>query len=139
MTEVLDREQDWTLLDHDGPQDWTFTCDYVYRDGQLFAAVEHDGTVHHFHLDHLGTPRLITDQNDNRVALYSYYPLFGQEATDPEQMVVNARRSSLDLEVSWPSRWLSARPSSATQTDAAKRSSVSRASGCWQRAVRRRS
>jgi RHS repeat-associated protein len=63
---------------------WSFTRDYIYRNGQLLAAVEADGTIHHFHLDHLGTPRLITDQAGNRVALHSYYP-FGQEATDPEQ------------------------------------------------------
>jgi RHS protein len=51
---------------------------------QLLAAVEADSPIHHFHLDHLGTPRLITDQAGNRVAFHSYYP-FGQEVTDPEQ------------------------------------------------------
>ncbi len=48
------------------------------------ATNESDTADHHFHLDHLGTPRLITDQAGNRVAFHGYYP-FGQEATDPEQ------------------------------------------------------
>ena len=42
------------------PGPWQWLEDYVYRDGQLFAAVDSTGT-HHFHLDHLGSPRLITN------------------------------------------------------------------------------
>ena len=38
----------------------------------------------HLHLDHLGTPRQITDETGSAVALHSYYP-FGSEATDPSQ------------------------------------------------------
>ncbi len=47
------------------------------------------GAIHHFHLDHLGTPRLITDQNHTQVAYHAYFP-FGEEATpfnqDTERM-----------------------------------------------------
>ncbi|NJL30026.1 MAG: hypothetical protein HC897_20095, partial [Thermoanaerobaculia bacterium] len=39
---------------------------------------------YHFHPDHLGTPRQITNASGVQVALHSYYP-FGQEATDPAQ------------------------------------------------------
>ena len=43
----------------------------------------------HFHLDHLGTPRLITRAGGERVAYHVYYP-FGEEATafnlDSERM-----------------------------------------------------
>ena len=67
---------------------WEWQRDYVYRDGQLLAAVEPkaDGgeARTHLHLDHLGTPRQITDETGSAVALHSYYP-FGGEATDPSQ------------------------------------------------------
>ncbi len=58
---------------------WTTLEDYVYRDGQLFAAVDSTGT-HHFHLDHLGSPRLITNSAGVQLAYHVYYP-FGEEAT----------------------------------------------------------
>lgn len=60
---------------------WSVTRDYVYRDDQLLAAATPSG-VHHFHLDHLGTPRLITNALGRRVAYHAYYP-YGQEATSP--------------------------------------------------------
>lgn len=68
-------------------QSWAWQADYVYRDDDLLAAVEDDGGVAsriHFHLDHLGTPRQITDEDAQEVALHSYYP-FGEEATDSGQ------------------------------------------------------
>jgi RHS repeat-associated protein len=51
--------------------------DYVWRDGLLLATVSPSGTLH-YHLDHLGTPRLITDSNGVKVAEHAYYP-FGAE------------------------------------------------------------
>jgi RHS repeat-associated protein len=67
---------------------WNWERDYVYRDGQLLASVEPnteggEDTVH-FHLDHLGSPRQITDELGVQAAFHSYYP-FGGEATDPSQ------------------------------------------------------
>lgn len=58
----------WTLRDLDGKvlreydahTSWTTFKDYVYRDGQLLASSHTNGSVQHFHLDHLGTPRLVT-------------------------------------------------------------------------------
>jgi hypothetical protein len=38
---------------------WAVNSDYIYRDGSLLAAETRQG-ARHFHLDHLGTPRLIT-------------------------------------------------------------------------------
>ena len=60
---------------------WSVTRDYVYREGQLIGAATPSG-IHHFHLDHLGTPRLITNALGRRVAYHAYYP-YGQEATSP--------------------------------------------------------
>jgi len=38
----------------------------------------------HYHVDHLGTPRLLTDVNGAAVAFHAYFP-YGEEATDPAQ------------------------------------------------------
>ncbi|MCP3994678.1 MAG: hypothetical protein GY722_06400 [bacterium] len=69
-------------------QPWDWVRDYVYRDGLLLASVEPDGgggeTTSHFHLDHLGSPRQITDGSAVETAFHTYYP-FGGEATDPGQ------------------------------------------------------
>jgi RHS repeat-associated protein len=67
---------------------WSVGTDYIYRDGLLLAAETQTGQ-RHFHLDHLGTPRLITRAGGERVAYHVYYP-FGEEATafnqDTERM-----------------------------------------------------
>ena len=52
--------------------------DYVYR-GQNLLAVDTNAIRLHFHLDHLGTPRLITDDAGGRRALHTYWP-YGLEA-----------------------------------------------------------
>ena len=79
----------WTIRDLDGKVlreyfndgTWTVESDYLYRDAQLLAAETRYGR-RHFHLDHLGTPRLITNQVGYPVAYQVYYP-FGEEATSP--------------------------------------------------------
>lgn len=55
--------------------------DYVYRDGMMLA--EYDPatqTSEHFTLDHLGTPRVITDGGGYKIAYHTYQP-FGEELT----------------------------------------------------------
>ncbi|MCP4545324.1 MAG: hypothetical protein GY835_02520, partial [bacterium] len=87
----------WTLRDLSGKvlreytatgYVWSVAEDYIYRRGMLLAAEASSGQ-RHFHLDHLGTPRLITDATGQQVAYHVYYP-FGEEATafdqDPERM-----------------------------------------------------
>jgi len=56
---------------------WSWGKDVVYRQGQLLAAIDSTGT-RHFTLDHLGSPRLITDGSRN-VAEYHAYWGYGQE------------------------------------------------------------
>jgi RHS repeat-associated protein len=56
---------------------WQWVKDYVWRDGLLLATTTPAGTLH-YHLDHLGTPRLVTDNNGVKVAEHAYYP-FGAE------------------------------------------------------------
>jgi RHS repeat-associated protein len=67
---------------------WSVGTDYIYRDGLLLAAETQTGQ-RHFHLDHLGTPRLITRASGYPAGYHVYYP-FGEEATafnqDSERM-----------------------------------------------------
>ena len=57
---------------------WSVERDYVYRDGLLLAALKSTGAVEHYTLDHLGTPRLITDATGHKLGLHAYWP-FGEE------------------------------------------------------------
>ncbi|MFL6192609.1 MAG: RHS repeat-associated core domain-containing protein, partial [Thermoanaerobaculia bacterium] len=76
------------LRDYQDNGRWTLSTDYLYRDGLLLAAETQTGQ-RHFHLDHLGTPRLITRGSGYQTAYHVYYP-FGEEATaiaqDAERM-----------------------------------------------------
>jgi RHS repeat-associated protein len=62
-----------------GNEIWSVERDYMYRGNQLLAAETPQGR-RHFHPDHLGTPRLITNATGQQVAFHTYYP-FGEEAT----------------------------------------------------------
>jgi RHS repeat-associated protein len=65
---------------------WSVSRDYVYR-GALLAAIT-PTTVENFSLDHLGSPRLVSDLVGNEIARHTYLP-FGQElglSTDGEPM-----------------------------------------------------
>jgi RHS repeat-associated protein len=78
----------WTLRDLGGKVlrdylnnngTWGLQTDYFYRDGLLLASETRTGQ-YHYHLDHLGTPRLITTISGTQAAYHAYYP-FGEEAT----------------------------------------------------------
>lgn len=58
---------------------WTWRQDYVHRPGALVAGINAHGT-YHFHVDHLGTPRSITDRYAGASGTHHYYP-FGEEST----------------------------------------------------------
>jgi len=73
----------WEETGGGGSGSWRWDQDYVYRDGLLLASESTEGT-RHYHLDHLGTPRVLTDGNGAEVARHTYFP-FGEEATDPSQ------------------------------------------------------
>jgi RHS repeat-associated protein len=59
---------------------WTWLEDYVYRDGLLVGAerVPEEGGRRHFHLDHLGSPRLISGALGLEAAHHDFAP-FGIE------------------------------------------------------------
>ncbi len=62
-----------------GSANWTWTRDYVWRDSLLLASRQRDAhtssiTTYHYHLDHLGTPRQVTDDAKTIVGRHSYHP-----------------------------------------------------------------
>jgi RHS repeat-associated protein len=61
---------------------WSCTKDYVYRGGVLLASITDPGVAEqrtHVHVDHLNTPRLLTDDDGRKVSVHTYWP-FGIEA-----------------------------------------------------------
>jgi RHS repeat-associated protein len=64
---------------------WLWVEDYIYRDGQLLAAerVPEEGGRRHFHLDHLGSPRLVTGRDSKEMSEHDYEP-FGLESNYQE-------------------------------------------------------
>ena len=62
---------------------WSWTKDYLHR-GPLLLATEEPGATHHLHLDHLGTPRLITRGNGSELSRHTYFP-YGAEITSTTQ------------------------------------------------------
>jgi len=86
---------EWTLRDpngqvlrrftEDGAGTLAWREDYIYRNGQMLASeVDTADKTLHFHLDHLGTPRLITGNGGTKISEHQYYP-FGLETTSPFQ------------------------------------------------------
>jgi RHS repeat-associated protein len=60
---------------------WQWVRDYVYRDDKLVASRHPAGgfvETYHYHLDHLGTPRRITNALDATVGFHDYHA-FGPE------------------------------------------------------------
>lgn len=71
--------------DGKGTDKWQWAKDYVWREGVL-VATRHvpPGTstavTYHYHVDHLGTPRRITD-DDDRIVGFHDYAAFGPETS----------------------------------------------------------
>ena len=68
---------------------WSVEADSIYRNGLLLATETPQGT-RHLHLDHLGTPRLISDTFGHQNAYHVYYP-YGEEATAFNQDTVREK------------------------------------------------
>jgi len=68
-------------VEHVGTAVWSEGRDYVYRNGMLLASFESpDAAVaeRHYHVDHLGTPRLITNAQRGALAIEGYLPFGGR-------------------------------------------------------------
>jgi RHS repeat-associated protein len=75
--------REYQLVGGNAVGNWTWTKDYIYRGNQLLASESPSGRLH-YTLDHLGSPRLITNNSAQRVAFHQYFP-FGEEATSSFQ------------------------------------------------------
>ncbi|HEY0144113.1 MAG TPA: RHS repeat-associated core domain-containing protein [Thermoanaerobaculia bacterium] len=60
-----------------GFETFSFAKDYLYRGGVVLASVTPSGSFH-FHLDHLGNTRLITNASGVEVSRHKFFP-FGEE------------------------------------------------------------
>jgi RHS repeat-associated protein len=80
---------------------WSVAEDYIYRDGLLLAAETPAGT-RHFHLDHLGTPRLVSNNLGQQAAYHVYYP-FGEEATAFNQDTIREKFTGHERDLGNPS------------------------------------
>ncbi len=75
--------------------------DNIYRgSGPLLAAATPAGD-RHYHVDHLGTPRQITDATGAQVAFHTYYP-YGEEATSPTQDTVRFKFTGHERDLADP-------------------------------------
>jgi RHS repeat-associated protein len=67
-----------------GTASLTWQRDYIWRGALMLASESRrsysDPTQvsEHFHLDHLGTPRLVTDDNGSKLGIHTYYPFGGE-------------------------------------------------------------
>ena len=94
---IATREVDWTirgpgnqvlssfnLVGEDQSGNWSREMDYIWMGRRLLGTEEDPGgpssTIQHYHTDHLGTIRLITDSAGNKVSEHEYLP-YGQELT----------------------------------------------------------
>lgn len=68
-----------------GPRTWVASKDYLYSN-RLVASYSYEANEwRHYHPDHLGSPRLITDENGNKVAEHTYLP-YGEELIFPDSV-----------------------------------------------------
>jgi len=83
---------DKVLREYQAHVSWATFKDYVYRGSTLLAEADSaalGSAVRHFHTDHLGSVRAVTNATGQRIAYHLYYP-YGQELTafnqDTERM-----------------------------------------------------
>jgi RHS repeat-associated protein len=66
-----------------GSETWDSYEDYVQGAGKLIASTT-SGSTNHYHADHLGSTRVVTNQTRGAAARHDYFP-FGEEATNLAQ------------------------------------------------------
>ena len=70
-----------------GTGTFAWTKDYIWRDERLLASIQPQGvakTTFHYHLDHQGSPRRVTDSSDNVAGFHDFHP-FGPEALGKDE------------------------------------------------------
>lgn len=62
---------------------WVWKKDMIHRSGAILGSASYAGS-YHYTVDHLGTPRYISNASRAQVGRHAYYP-FGQESTSDTQ------------------------------------------------------
>jgi RHS repeat-associated protein len=68
---------------------WMWQKDHIWRDGILLATLTASGSQH-VHLDHIGTPRLVTNDAGETIGIHSYYPFGAELALAPTETPLEA-------------------------------------------------
>jgi RHS repeat-associated protein len=94
-----------------GTASWTWTRDNVWRDSLLLASRQRDPhtsaiTTYHYHLDHLGTPRQVTDDAKMIVGRHSYHPFGptvpgGVNEPNPSNLNYTGHERDADIELDY--------------------------------------
>ena len=72
--------REYTIYGVDAVNSWEWTKDYIYREDKLLSSETPSGRFD-YHVDHLGTPRIITGSNGNQTSAYAQYLYpYGAEA-----------------------------------------------------------
>lgn len=77
-----------------GTASFRWVKDFIWRDTMLLATLQQEGAVttrYHYHLDHQGTPRRITDYDDNRVGFRDYFAFGPEKDSKPEPSFTRIR------------------------------------------------
>jgi RHS repeat-associated protein len=105
----------WTFRDFDGQiireyreggLEWTWVQDYIFANGRLVAGETQQFTYspggafiygghRHYHLDHLGSVRMVTSDAGRSLALHDYYA-FGNSQTAVHQEPLNDATNQVD-------------------------------------------
>ena len=77
--------REYRLLGTNVAGHWSRVKDYVYREGDhLLASVSPSAGAVHYTLDHLGTPRLVTNSTGGILSDHHYYA-YGEELQPKHQ------------------------------------------------------
>ncbi len=78
---------------------YSWQKDYIYREGQLLASHGHNEPLQHYHLDHLGTPRMLSNRCGERLQRFESFP-FGEAIAElpqhPEKMRLTGHQRDLN-------------------------------------------
>ncbi len=70
----------FNLVGEDQSGNWTHEMDYIWMGRRLLGTEDGSGTQKHYHTDHLGSIRLVTDDLGAKVSEHEYLP-YGEELT----------------------------------------------------------
>ena len=104
-----------------GTGDFRWSKDYIWRDGTLLATRQRESAApdapvvtYHYHVDHLGTPRMVTDSSGTVIGRHEYHA-FGVErngnATEPapSRMQFTGHERDAYADRTWPLDYMHAR------------------------------